>query len=99
MLATWIDLETDIESEVSKKDKYKWHRISRTYYINQPIKETETDSQIQRTDLDRHRQESNEGTTGAGMEWEVGVSRCKPVYTEWIYNEVVAQGTIFNALW
>ena len=35
---------------------------------------------------------------GEGMEWEVGVSKCKLLYIEWINNSsyCVAQGTMFN---
>ena len=33
-----------------------------------------------------------EGIKG-GMEWEVGVSRCKLLYTEWINNKVLLYGT------
>ena len=34
------------------------------------------------------------------MEWEVGVSRCKLLYMEWINNKVLpyGQGTIFSIL-
>ena len=28
-----------------------------------------------------------------GMEWEVGVSRCKPLYIEWINNKVLLYST------
>ena len=30
---------------------------------------------------------------GEGMEWEVGVSRCKLLYTEWINNKVLLYST------
>ena len=30
---------------------------------------------------------------GGGMEWEVGVSRCKLLYTEWINNKVLLYST------
>ena len=30
------------------------------------------------------------------MEWEIGVSRCKLLYIEWINDKVLAQRTIFN---
>ena len=33
-----------------------------------------------------------EGVEG-GMEWEVGVSRCKPLYIEWINNKVLLYST------
>ena len=28
-----------------------------------------------------------------GVEWETGVSRCKLLYTEWIYNKVLLCST------
>ena len=31
--------------------------------------------------------------TGGGMEWEVGVSRCKLLYIEWINNKVLLYST------
>ena len=30
---------------------------------------------------------------GGGMEWEVGVSRCKLLYIEWINNKVLLYST------
>ena len=36
-----------------------------------------------------------------GRDWELEISRCKLLYTEWVNNKVlcIAQGTIFNILW
>ena len=43
---------------------------------------------------------ANGEEVGGGMEWEVGVSRCKLLYMEWINNKVLpyGQGTIFSIL-
>ena len=30
---------------------------------------------------------------GGGMDWDVGVSRCKLLYTEWINNKVLLYST------
>ena len=30
---------------------------------------------------------------GGGLEWEVGLSRCKLLYTEWINNKVLLYST------
>ena len=30
---------------------------------------------------------------GGGMEWEVGISRCKLLYREWINNKVLLYST------
>ena len=32
-------------------------------------------------------------SVGGGMEWEVGVSRCKLLYIEWINNKVLLYST------
>ena len=46
---TWMDLEIILISEVSQKEKDKYHVISLKYGKNEPIYKTETDSQ--KTDL------------------------------------------------
>ena len=33
------------------------------------------------------------GEGGSGMDWEVGVSRCKLLYLEWISNKVLLYST------
>ena len=43
-----------------------------------------------------HREQTcgcQEGGAGEGMEWEVGVSRCKLLYMEWINNKVLLYST------
>ena len=68
--ATWVDLEITILSEVSQKEKDKYHTIPLIYDTNEPIYGTETDSQTQKRNLwlpsRREREE--------GMEWEFGIS-------------------------
>ena len=59
------------------------------YNTNEPIYETETDSQIQRTDLWLPRAGGSRG----GKEWEFGISRCKLLYVEWINNKVLLYST------
>ena len=59
------------------------------YDTNEPIYETETDLQTQRTDLWLPRGRGS----GGGMEWEFGISRCKLVYIEWINNMVLLYST------
>ena len=55
LVATWMDLEIIIQSEVNKTEKDKYHAIcyiwNLKYDTNEFIHETETDSQTQRTDL------------------------------------------------
>ena len=36
---------------------------------------------------------AKEEGAGGGMEWEVGVSRCKLLYTEWIKNKILLYST------
>ena len=59
------------------------------YDTDKLIYETETDSQIQKTDLWLPRRR---GTRG-GMDWEFGVSRCKLVYIGWVNNKVLLYST------
>ena len=53
---SWIDLETVIQSEVSQKEKNKYHMISLICGIlkndtNELVYKTETDSQTSKTNL------------------------------------------------
>ena len=61
---------------------YMWNL---KYDTNECIYETETDSEIQRTDLWLPR--GREG--GGGMDWEFGISRWKLLYIGWINNKVL----------
>ena len=55
LAAVWIELESLILSEVSQKEKDKYHVISHIwtlkYGTNEPIYKIETDSQTWRTEL------------------------------------------------
>ena len=58
---------------------------------------------IQQKQTDGHREQimvAKKEEVGGGMAYEVGVSRCKQLYTEWINNKVLLciTGTIFNIL-
>ena len=94
--ATWMDLEVIVLSEVrdyhtkwSQKERQTTYDITYTwnlkYDTNEPIYETEADSQTQRTDLWLPRGSRGEG----GMDWEFGISRCKPLYIERINDKVL----------
>ena len=52
---TWMQLEILILSEISQKEKEKYHKkrlyVESKYGTNEPIYRTETDSQTWRTDL------------------------------------------------
>ena len=52
-------------------------------------------------DIESRLVDAKEEGVGGGMKWEVGISRCKLLYVEWIDNGVplyIAPGTIFNIL-
>ena len=59
------------------------------YDTNEPIYETETDSQVKR----RLVVAIEEGGCGRRMDWEIGVNICKPLYIEWINNKVPLYST------
>ena len=77
-----------MKSERERQKTYcTTHVWNLKYDINELIHETETDSQIQRTDLWLPR-----GKEG-GVDWEFGISRCKLLYVEWINNKVPLYST------
>ena len=84
--ATWINLEMIILSEV-KSDREVQIPYDITcmwnlkYDTNEPIKQKHG-----------HRGQTG-GCQGGGMEWEVGVSRCKLSYIERIHNKVLLYST------
>uniref|UniRef100_A0A8D1C5E1 DUF1725 domain-containing protein n=1 Tax=Sus scrofa TaxID=9823 RepID=A0A8D1C5E1_PIG len=85
--ATWMELETHILGEVSQKEKAKYHMISHIWNL------------IYGTNEPFHRKETHElgeqtcgflGIGGAnGMDWELGVNRCKLLFLEWISNAIL----------
>ena len=75
LAATWMDLEIIILSEVSQKEKDKYHITymwNLKYDINELISKAESDSHLW---LPR-------GWDGGGVDWEFGVSRCKQLHIE-----------------
>ena len=78
-------------SEISQKEKDKYHMISYmwnlSYDTNEPIYETEMESQTWRLVVAK-----GEGL-GEGMEWEVEVSRCELLCLERINNKVLLYST------
>ena len=92
--ATWMQLEIIRLSELSQKEKDKYHMISlicriwHKYGTNELIYKTETDSDIE------NRLVVAKGVgAGRGMDWEFGVSRCKLLHLEWIDNKVLMYST------
>ena len=72
--ATWMELETHILSEVSQKEKDKYHMISHIcnliYGTNEPVHRKERHGLGEQAC-------GQEGGRGSGMDWESSVSRCK----------------------
>ena len=85
--APWMELETLILSEVSRKEKDKYHMISHIwnliYGTNEPFHIEETHG------LGEQTCGCQEGGRGSGMDWESGVNRCKLLPLEWISNEIL----------
>ena len=92
--ATWVQLEMIILSEVSQKEKDKYHMIS-LIYVESKIwyKWTYLWNRNRITDIENRLVVANREGVGGGMEWEIGVSRCKPLYIEWINNKVLLYST------
>ena len=81
-------LEILILNEVRKSTSYDIaYMWDLKYDTNELIYETETDSQTQK----RLVVVKGDGVNGGRMAWEVGFSRCKLLYTEWINNKVQLQ--------
>ena len=91
LAAIWMELERFVLSEISHKEKDKYHDI--TYIWNL----------IQRTNEPFHRKENHRlggqtsgcqgGGGGRGMDWKFWVHRCKLLPLEWISNETLLYST------
>ena len=80
--AMWIEVDTLLLSEVSQKEKDKFHMIPHIWNLihgtNGPIYRKETNSQ-------KHGEQTcgcQGGRGGNGMDWESGVNRCKLLHLE-----------------
>ena len=90
--ATGVELKILILSELSQKEKNKYHIISHIwnliYGTNEPIYEEK-----QTHGLGEKTCGCQMGGEGSGMDWEFEVSRCKILHLEWISNEILLYGT------
>ena len=96
--ATWMDIQIIILSEVSQKEKDKYH-ISLTCRI---YNMTQVNSSVKQEQTHRHRTDlwEVEGLQDRGVDWKFGISKCKLLYVGWISNRSyhMAQGTVFKIL-
>ena len=95
-IATWLQPEILILSEVSQKEKDKCYVMSLICGIQNMAQMNLSTDQKQ-----THRcgdQTCNCQGGGSGMDWEFGVSRCKLLHLEWISNEVLLYST-GNYIW
>ena len=89
-VATWMKLEILILSEVTQKEKGKYHMLydityvwNLIYGINEPFHRKETHG------LGEQTCGCHGGGGGSGMDWESGVNRCSQLHLEWISNEIL----------
>ena len=86
--ATWMELETLILSEMSQKDKDRYHMISLITGIEYPAQmNLSTEKKIMDSENRIVAARRREG--GSGRDWKFGVNRCKLLLSEWIYNEIL----------
>jgi len=92
LAATWMEIETLLVSELSQKEKDKYHislsMWSLIYSTKEPNYRKETNSWTLRTDLWLPR-----GEGGSGVDCEFGVSTYKLLNLEWKSNEILLYST------
>ena len=87
LAATWMELETHILSEISQKEKDKYHMIS--LYLESMAQMNLSTQKKQIHGLREKTCGCQGGEGGSRMHWEFGVSRCKQLHLEWISNEIL----------
>ena len=89
-VATWTELVILILSELSQKEKENYHMTSHIWNL------------IYGTNELFHRKENHglreqtcgcQGGGGSGVDWELGVNRCKLLPLEWISNDILLCST------
>ena len=89
--ATWVELETLILSEVSQKEKDKPYVI--TYIWNLIFGTNEPFHRKENHGLGEQTCGCQGGAGGSGMDWDLGVKRCKLLCLEWISNKILLCST------
>ena len=92
---TWMDLETVIQSEVSQKEKNKYHILMHICGIqkngtDEPVFKAEIETQMQRTNVWTPRGES--GGVWGGMNWEIGID----MYTLICINQITNEDLLYK---
>ena len=85
--ATWMELEMLILSEVSQKEKDKYHIWNLLYGTNEHLLRKENHG------LGEQTSGGQGGGGGIWMIWDSGVNRCRLLPLEWIGNEILLQST------
>ena len=91
--ATWMQLEIIILSEVSQKEKDKYHMISFICGIKIWHKWTYLQNRNRLTDIEIRLVVAKWEGGRRGMDWEFGVVRCKLLHLEWTNNKVLLYNT------
>ena len=89
--ATYMERETLILSEVSQKEKDKHHII--TYIWNVIYSTNEPFYTKENQGLGEETCGCQGGGEDSGMDWELGVNRCRLLPLEWISNEILLCST------
>ena len=88
LTTTWVKLEIIIISEIKQEAKDKYHMISLMCRISTI---TQMNLSLKQKQNHRHRKQIvgfQVTRIGGSMEGEIGVSRYKLLYTEWVNNKV-----------
>ena len=91
---TWMDLETVIQSEVSQKEKNKYHILMHICGIqkngtDELVCKAEIETQMQRTNVWTPRRE---GGGGDGMNWEIGID----IYTLICIKQITNKNLLYK---
>ena len=76
---------------MSQKETIIWYQL----YVESVIQGTRSYlwNRKKRTDMETSLAVASGEGVGAGVEWKVGVSRCKLLETGWINNKILLQST------
>ena len=89
--ATWMDLETVIQSEVSQKEKNKYRILTHICGMqkngrDEPICKAEIETDIENKHMD------TKGGKGGGMNWEIGID----IYTLLCIKQITNENLLYR---